>query len=81
MSRTKVALVGQAVLELNNERRLRLSQTKPDGPILVHTLSAPYDIFGHRDVETEYEISASDFVMMLNWYRCQKAQGNDALMF
>ena len=52
-----------------------------DGPITVRTLSAPDDPFGHRSLENEYEISAGDMVMLLNWYRFQKAHGNDALVF
>lgn len=81
MSRAKVSLAGFPALEVNNDRRIRLKQSEIDGPIIVRTLSAPTDVFGHRDLESEYEISSGDFVMMLNWYRYQKAQGNDALIF
>lgn len=77
----EVTIVGQPALEVNNNRRIRLSQKMIDGPITVRTLSAPDDPFGHRVLENEYEISAGDMVMMLNWYRFQKTQGNDALVF
>lgn len=77
----EVTMVGQPVLEVNNDRRIRLSQKVIDGPITVRTLSAPDDPFGHRAIENEYEISAGDMVMLLNWYRFQKAHGNDALVF
>lgn len=74
-------MIGQTALEVNNDRRIRLSQKVIDGPITVRTLSAPDDPFGHRSLENEYEISAGDMVMLLNWYRFQKAHGNDALVF
>lgn len=77
----EVTLVGDTVLEVNNSRRIRLSQSKIDGPINVRVLSAPTDACGNRDLEHEYKISAGDMVMLLNWYRVQKAQGNDSLMF
>ena len=76
-----VTMVGQPALEVNNDRRIRLSQKVIDGPITVRTLSAPDDPFGYRSIENEYEISAGDMVMLLNWYRFQKAHGNDALVF
>lgn len=77
----EVTVFGWPVLEVNNDRRIRLSQKEIDGPITVRTLSAPDDPFGHRTIENEYEISAGDMVMLLNWYMFQKAHGNDALMF
>lgn len=77
----EVTMVGQLALEVNNDRRIRLSQKTIDGPITVRTLSAPDDPFGHRALENKYEISAGDMVMLLNWYRFQKACGNDSLMF
>lgn len=77
----EVTMVGQPALEVNNDRRIRLSQKVIDGPITVRTLSAPDDPFGHRSLENEYEITAGDMVMLLNWYRFQKAHGNDALVF
>lgn len=77
----ELTLVGQPVLEVNNDRRIRLSQKVIDGSITVRTLSAPDDPFGHRALENEYEISAGDMVMLLNWYRFQKVNGNDALVF
>lgn len=79
--RPEVTMIGQTALEVNNDRRIRLSQKVIDGPITVRTLSAPDDPFGHRALENEYEISAGDMVMLLNWYRFQKAHGNDALVF
>ena len=81
MNNPEVSLRGRLELAVNNDRRIRLKQSEIDGLITVRTLSAPTDVFGHRDLESEYEISAGDFVMMLNWYRYQKTQGNDALIF
>lgn len=81
MNRAEVTLVGHPALEVNNDRRIRLSQKEIDGPITVRALSAPNGPFDHRDLEYEYEISAGDMVMLLNWYRFQKAHGNDALVF
>ena len=77
----EVTMIGHPVLEVNNDRRIRLSQKAIDGPITVPTLSATDHTFGHRALEYEYEISAGDMVMLLNWYRFQKAHGNDALVF
>lgn len=78
----EVTMVGFPVLDVNNDRRIRLSQKVIDGPITVRTLSAPDDLSGHhRSIENEYEISAGDMVMLLNWYRFQKSHGNDDLLF
>lgn len=77
----EVTLINFPTLEANNDRRIRLSQDAIDGPITVRALSAPTDAFGHRDIEYEYQISAADVVTLLNWYRFQKANGNDALVF
>lgn len=77
----EVTLVEHALMEVSNERRIRLAQKEIDGPITVKALSEPTDPFGHRDIEYEYEISPNDMVMMLNWYRYQKAHGNESLAF
>lgn len=81
MNSPEVSMFGHLVLEVNNNRRIRLSQKVIDGPITVRALSEPTDVFGHRNFEYEYEISAGDMVILLNWYRYQKTHGNDALMF
>ena len=76
-----VKMVGHPVLKINNDRMIRLLQKEIDGPITVYVLSAPDDPLGHRTIENRYEVSAGDMVMLLNWYRFQKAHGNDSLVF
>ena len=51
--------------EVNNERKIKLEQAEPDGPVSVTTWEAPRDD-GTMDCESEYTISVGDFVMMLN---------------
>ena len=81
-SRPELMVVEDATFEVNNDRRIRVSQREIDGPVAVRILSAPDDVYRcRRHIESEYEITPGDFVMMLNWYRYQKAQGNNALMF
>lgn len=65
--------------EVNNQRKIELEQTNPDGLVHVTTWSAEQG--GIREVESEYDISPGDFVMMLNWYRYQKENGNPNLNF
>lgn len=77
----KVDLGVPVHLETNNERVIRIRQSVIDGPITVRVLGAPRDVFGSRPLETMYEISPSDMVTMLNWYRYQKENGNDDLRF
>lgn len=64
---------------VNNQRKIQLTQTEPDGAVTVTTWEAERN--GVRDVESEYQISPGDFVMMLNWYRYQKENGNPDLNF
>lgn len=77
----KVELNVPVYLNTNNERVIRIRQRLIDGPITVRVLGAPRDVFGSRPLETMYEISPSDMVTMLNWYRYQKENGNDDLTF
>lgn len=65
--------------EINNQRKIQLTQTEPDGAVTVTTWEAERN--GVREVESEYQISPGDFVMMLNWYRYQKENGNPNLNF
>ena len=65
--------------EINNQRKIQLTQTEPDGAVTVTTWEAEQN--GVREVESEYQISPGDFVMMLNWYRYQKENGNPNLNF
>lgn len=65
--------------EINNQRKIELEQSNPDGLVHVITWSAERD--GIREVENEYDINPGDFVMMLNWYRYQKGNGNPNLDF
>lgn len=64
---------------VNNQRKIQLTQTEPDGAVTVTTWEAERN--GVREVESEYQISPGDFVMMLNWYRYQKENGNPDLNF
>lgn len=64
---------------VNNQREIQLTQTEPDGVMTVTTWDAERN--GIREVESEYQISPGDFVMMLNWYRYQKENGNPNLNF
>lgn len=79
--RPETYIVEQIVVDVNNKRRIRLRQHEVDGAISVVTLSAPTDATGKRNVESEFEISAGDLVMMLNWFRFQKTNGNSDLKF
>lgn len=63
--------------KLNNERKLVVTQRKPDSAVKVRVCGAPRDALGTRDLEYEYEITPDDFVTMLNWYRDQKNQHPD----
>lgn len=65
--------------EVNNQRKIELEQTNPDS--LVHVTTWGAERGGIREVESEYDISPGDFVMMLNWYRYQKENGNPNLIF
>lgn len=65
--------------KVNNQRKIQLEQAEPDGAVTVTTWSAEQN--GIREVESEYQISSGDFVMMLNWYRYQKENGNPNLLF
>jgi len=49
------------LFNVNNERKLTLSQEKPDAPVLVDTNEYP-----------SYNIPAGDMVMLLNYYRFVK---------
>ena len=64
---------------INNQRKIELEQTEPDGLVHVTTWSAEQG--GIREVESEYDINPGDFVMMLNWYRYQKGNGNNDISF
>ena len=66
--------------QVNNGRKIKLEQVKPDGQVIVTTWGAPNDD-GITDCENEYTITPGDFVMMLNWYQHQKRAGNTNLNF
>lgn len=65
--------------EVNNQRKVQLEQADHDGAVTVTIWEA--EKYGVRGVENEYMISPGDFVMMLNWYRYQKENGNPNLLF
>lgn len=62
------------IFKVNNQRKLVITQRKPDCAIRVRAMGAPRDVYGTRALEYEYEIDPGDFVAMLNWYRWQKEQ-------
>lgn len=61
--------------KVNNGRTIEVFQAREDGPVYVTTYSSKGD---EEDCEI---ISPGDFVMMLNWYRYQKENGNENLNF
>lgn len=65
--------------EVNNQRKIRLEQQEQDKDVNVTVWAEQID--GIREVEEEYAISPGDFVMLLNWYRYQKENGNTNLSF
>ena len=71
--------MGEIEFNVNNQRKIQLIQTDPDGAVTVTTWEAERN--GVREVESEYQIRPGDFVMMLNWYRYQKENGNPDLNF
>ena len=66
------------IFRINNGRHMQVSQTKPDGPVKVETYAPAGD---KMNKEQSIEISPGDFVMMVNWYRYQKENGNENLNF
>lgn len=64
---------------VNNQRKIQLEQSEHDGDVTVMVWSAERN--GIREVENEYKINPGDFVMMLNWYRYQKENGNHILVY
>lgn len=61
--------------KVNNGRTIEVFQAREDGPVYATT----YDSKGEK--EGSEIISPGDFVMMLNWYRYQKQNGNESLNF
>lgn len=66
------------IFKVNNGRHIQVSQTKPDGPVKAETFAPKGD---NMTKEQSINISPGDFVMMLNWYRYQKENGNENLNF
>lgn len=62
-------------LEVNNGGRLEVKYDEQRGWTVVEK----YDSAGK--LEERYGIEDHDFVSMLNWYRYQKENGNEALLF
>ena len=60
--------------EINNQRKLEIAQEKHDGSVIVTAKD-------ENSIDYQYTISPGDFVMILNWYRYQKENGNDNLTF
>jgi len=61
--------------KVNNGRTIEVFQEREDGPVYATT----HDSKG--EIENSEIISPGDFVMMLNWYRYQKENGNGNLNF
>jgi len=70
----------KAILKVNNRRQIVLEQARTDGDITVTTWGVPTKD-GIMPCEAEYTISVGDFVSMLNWYKYQKRNGNENLLF
>ena len=64
---------------VNNQQKIQLEQSEHDRDVTVTVWSAERN--GIREVENEYKINPGDFVMMLNWYRYQKENGNHILVY
>jgi hypothetical protein len=60
---------------VNNGRTIEVFQARNDGPVYATTFNSKGQAEGTED------ISAGDFVTMLNWYRYQKDAGNTNLSF
>lgn len=65
----------------NNERQIYVTQESHDGVLRVIALASPDFPLVGKVVDYQYEITPSDFVTMLNWYRAQKESGNHSLSF
>lgn len=63
-----------AQFEVNNRRKIELSQNDFDGNVIVTTWGAEKN--GIREVESEYTISPADFIMLLNLHQYIKETGN-----
>lgn len=66
------------IFRINNGRHMQVSQAKPDGPVKVETYEPAVD---KMKKDQSIEINPGDFVMMVNWYRYQKENGNENLNF
>ena len=62
--------------EVNNGQKIVLEQLRPGGDVFV-AIRGKSEIAPHET----YTSTPGDFVMMLNWYRYQKRQGNTDLIF
>lgn len=63
------------IFEVNNGRKIRMEQTRPDGAVTVLSLDSK------GISENAVMISPGDMVTLLNWYRYQKENGNSNLTF
>lgn len=63
------------IFRVNNGRRLEVFQDRQDDKVYLITRDS------HGEEESHEIISPGDFVMMLNWYRYQKENGNANLNF
>ncbi len=63
------------IFKVNNGRRLEVFQDREDDKVYLITRDS------HGEEESHEIIQPGDFVMMLNWYRYQKENGNENLNF
>jgi hypothetical protein len=66
--------MNECKIEVNNKQVLEISLLCGGGAAVVKKDSAGVAV-------EEFVISPGDFVTLLNWYRFQKSNGNENLMF
>ena len=64
-------MINMIEMEINNNRTMQLAQQGRDQNILLTTYNSE-----SGEVDGEEEISPGDMVMLLNYYRFQKENGN-----
>ena len=64
------------VFYVNNEQMIQVLQDGNDGDIIIKKSRKCANT-----ITEEYKIEAGDFITMLNWYKHQKALGNENLNF
>jgi len=57
-------------LDINNGRKMTLSQDKKDGAITCKTGT-------ENNIDSEFKISAGDMVMLINYYQYKKGRNEE----